>query len=182
MVFSLLFSLALLGPSAEVAPGQPIRVLFLGDNGHHQPELRYRQLASGWAGQPIRLEYSADAKVLNPETLAKYDALMIYANHPKIEPEQEKALVDFVRSGKGFVPVHCASYCFLNSPEYIRLVGAQFQRHGTGTFTTIVKDPAHPILKGQKPFESWDETYVHTKHNTEGRTVLETRDWDAELA
>lgn len=175
MVFSLLLSLAVFSPAADPAPNSPIRVLYLGDNGHHQPELRYRQLVSGWAGQPIRLEYSGDTKVLNPETLAKYDALMIYANHTKIEPEQEKALVDFVRSGKGFVPVHCASYCFLNSPEYIRLVGAQFLRHGTGTFTTIVKDPSHPILKGIKPFESWDETYVHTKHNTEGRTVLETR-------
>ncbi len=175
MFLSLLLSALAVGPGADPAPSTPVRVLFLGDNGHHQPALRYRQLASAWAKEPIRLEYTEDAKVLNPETLAKYDALMVYANHPKIEPEQEKALVDFVRSGKGFVPVHCASYCFLNSPEYIRLVGAQFQRHGTGTFTTIVKEPGHPILKGLKPFESWDETYVHHKHNTEGRTVLETR-------
>ena len=175
MFLSMLLYVLTFGPSAEPAAKKPVRVLFLGDNGHHQPSLRYRQLASAWASEPVRLEYTEDLKVLNPETLAKYDALMVYANHPKIEPEQEKALVDFVRSGKGFVPVHCASYCFLNSPEYIRLVGAQFQRHGTGTFTTIAKEPGHPILKGLKSFESWDETYVHHKHNPEGRTVLETR-------
>ena len=57
---------------------------------------------------------------------------MIYANTTKISPEQEKALLDYVASGKGFIPLHCASYCFLNSPKYIDLVGAQFlkPRHG----------------------------------------------------
>src|SRR5439155_19464780 len=33
----------------------------------------------------------------------------------------------------------------------------------------------HPILKGFKGFESWDETYVHAKHNEKDRTVLEYR-------
>ena len=46
----------------------------------------------------------------------------------KITPEQEKALLDYVAGGKGFIPLHCASYCFLNSPKYIALVGAQFQQ------------------------------------------------------
>ena len=78
-------------------------------------------------------------------------------------------------SGGGFVPVHCASYCFLNSPEYIALVGAQFQRHGTGEFDTKIVDPSHPIMKGFVPFRTWDETYVHTKHNEKDRHVLQMR-------
>ena len=73
-------------------------------------------------------------------------------------------------------PLHCASFCFLNSPEYIALVGAQFQKHGTGEFETTVVDPDHPIIKGLEPFRTWDETYVHTKHNTKDRHVLQTRD------
>ena len=78
-------------------------------------------------------------------------------------------------SGGGFVPLHCASFCFLNSPEYIALVGAQFQKHGTGEFETTVVAPDHPIIKGLEPFRTWDETYVHTKHNTKDRHVLQTR-------
>ena len=31
-------------------------------------------------------------------------------------------------------------------------------------------------MKGFGGFESWDETYVHTKHNEKDRTVLEYRD------
>ncbi len=30
-------------------------------------------------------------------------------------------------------------------------------------------------MKGFGGFSSWDETYVHTKHNEKGRTVLEVR-------
>ena len=78
--------------------------------------------------------------------------------------------------GGGFVPLHCASFCFLNSPEYIALVDAQFQKHGTGQFETTVVDPDHPIIEGLEPFRTWDETYVHTRHNTKDRHVLQTRD------
>ena len=71
--------------------------------------------------------------------------------------------------------MHCASFCFLNSPKYIALVGAQFQRHDTGQFRTAVVDAGHLIMKGLEPFLTWDETYVHTKHNTKDRDVLQTR-------
>ena len=33
---------------------------------------------------------------------------------------------DYVESGHGLVPIHCASFCFLNSPKYIALIGGQF--------------------------------------------------------
>ena len=65
---------------------------------------------------------------------------MIYANHETIAPDQEKALLDFVAGGKGLLPIHSASFCFRNSPAYIALVGAQFQRHGTGEFTADVRE------------------------------------------
>ena len=71
--------------------------------------------------------------------------------------------------------LHCASYCFLNSPQYIALTGAQFASHSTGVFRTTIVAPEHPVMKGFGGFESWDETYVHHLHNLQDRTVLETR-------
>jgi type 1 glutamine amidotransferase len=124
----------------------------------------------------IELTYTDKLTDLNAETLGKNAGLVIYANHERISPEQESALLDYVAGGKGLIPLHCASYCFLNSPKYVELVGAQFQRHGTGTFRTIVAEGEHPILRGFGGFESWDETYVHTKHNEKDRTVLEWRE------
>jgi uncharacterized protein len=165
----------LLGTPVLAEAPKPLKILFLGDNGHHRPAERFRQLAPIMAGRGIDLTYTDKVESLNPKTLAGYDGLLIYANTTSITPEQEKALLDYVAGGKGFIPLHCASYCFLNSPKYVDLVGAQFKEHKTGTFRTLIAEPDHPIMKGFKGFESWDETYVHTKHNEKNRTVLEYR-------
>src|SRR5436190_6626842 len=103
--------------------GARIKILFLGDNGHHQPAARFAQLAPVMKDRGIDLTYTDKTTDLNPSTLASYDGLMIYSNETRIVPEQEKALIDYVTSGHGFIPIHCASYCFLNSPKYIALVG-----------------------------------------------------------
>ena len=160
---------------AFAADPPKLKVLFLGDNAGHKPAERFKQLDPVFAKRGIALTYTDKLEDLNAKTLGEYDALMIYANHTKITPEQEKALLDYVESGKGFVPLHCASYCFLNSPKYIEMVGAQFRSHGGGTFRTEVVKPDHAIMKGYQAFSSWDETYVHTKHNEKDRTVLEVR-------
>jgi putative membrane-bound dehydrogenase-like protein len=166
-----------LAAASLASAADPLKLLFLGDSGHHRPADRFKQLQPAMKERGIELTYTDKLDDLNSETLGKYAGLVIYANQEKISPEQEKALLDYVASGKGLVPLHCASFCFLNSPKYIELVGAQFQRHGTGTFRTILADEdGHPILRGFSGFESWDETYVHTKHNDKDRTVLEWRD------
>jgi putative membrane-bound dehydrogenase-like protein len=163
-------------PTEVVAQETPIKILFLGDNGHHKPNDRFRQLQPVLEKRGIELTYTGAVDALNAKTLARYDGLLIYANTTEITPDQEAALLDFVASGKGFIPLHCASYCFLNSEKYIELVGAQFKSHGTGTVRTKIAEPEHPIMKGFKGFESFDETYVHTKHNEKDRTVLEYRE------
>jgi putative membrane-bound dehydrogenase-like protein len=157
------------------AADRPIKILFLGDDGHHRPADRYRQIRPVLARRGIDVTYTDRTADLNPRTLSRYDGLLIYANTTRITPAEEKALLDFVEGGKGFIPLHCASYCFLNSPKYIALVGAQFLRHNTGTFRTTIVQPDHPVMKGFGGFESWDETYVHTKHNSKDRTVLSYR-------
>jgi putative membrane-bound dehydrogenase-like protein len=153
----------------------PLKVLFLGDRGHHVPADRAAQLIPVMAGRGIAITYTEKVSDLNPATLAKYDALLVYANIDTIAPDQAKALLDYVANGGGFAPIHCASFCFRNNDEVVALIGAQFQRHGTGEFDTKVVDTAHPITKGLEPFHTWDETYVHTKHNTKNRHVLQVR-------
>ncbi|MBI1904243.1 MAG: ThuA domain-containing protein, partial [Planctomycetia bacterium] len=166
---------ALLGSFTHAADPPRIKVLFLGDNGHHRPKDRFAQLQPVLKERGIDLTYTDKVDDLNSKTLAEYDGLAIYANTERISPEQEQALLDYVAGGKGFIPIHCASYCFLNSDKYVELVGAQFQRHGTGTFRATRSESDHPIMKSFGGFESWDETYVHTKHNDKGRTILEFR-------
>src|SRR5215471_17493866 len=96
----------LLGVSrVEAAPR--IKILFLGDNGHHRPAERFRQLQPVLEKRGIDLTYTDKVEALTPKVLAGYDGLIVYANTTKIAPEQEKALLDFVESGKGFIPIHC---------------------------------------------------------------------------
>lgn len=152
-----------------------IEVLFLGhDSEHHNSAAYVPMLASALAPEGIHFSYTEDPDDLNEENLAKYDALMLYANHDKITPSQEKALLDFVAGGKGFLPIHSASYCFRNSQKFVDLVGAQFMEHDYGTFTAEITNGEHPVTTGLEPFETWDETYVHQMHNQD-RTILMER-------
>src|SRR5690606_2843171 len=116
--------------------------------------------------------------VLNAEDLAATDVLLIYANHRNLSADQEKALLDFVNNGGGFVPVHSASACFGGSQAYVDLVGARFRSHGFEEFDTTIAPgmESHPILDGYEGFTTEDETYVHADHNEEGRSVLMLRE------
>src|SRR5687767_4216094 len=164
---------------AEAQPAQPaqrpIRVLFLGDNGAHKPAERAKQLLPYLESRGIEARFTTDPNDLAGGALKETDVLLIFANIVQITPEQEKGLLDFVNNGGGFVPVHCASFCFHNSPKYIELVGAQFRTHGGEEFTAKIVEPKHPAMLGLHEFSSWDETYVHHRHN-EDRKVLQVRE------
>lgn len=163
----------LCSPQPVVDPD--VRVLFLGDRGHHRPAERHAELSPALARRGIELTYTEDLSLLSAEGLEHYDVLCVYANIDLLPEENERALMDWVNDGGGLVALHCASFCFRNSEAWIELVGAQFQRHGAEVFRTTVVERDHPVTRGYLPFESWDETYVHTLHN-EDRTVLEVRE------
>jgi uncharacterized protein len=165
------------GTSSDAKKGRTIEVLFLGHNSTHHDSARFEpMLANAIESEGFHFTYTPDPNDLNAANLAKYDALLIYANHTTITPDQEKALLDFVNSGKGFLPIHCASFCFQNSPAYIAMVGAQFLKHGTGEFTATIVQPNHSVLDGIQPFQVWDETYVHTKINPDKTVLMERVD------
>ncbi|MFK7845104.1 MAG: PVC-type heme-binding CxxCH protein [Rhodothermales bacterium] len=148
-----------------------LRVLFLGDNGHHEPAKRMLQIYPFMAERGIQLVYTDDASELNPENLAQYHALMFFGNTPHISPSEETALLDFVANGKGLVTLHAGVAMFANSDAYTNLVGGTFKSHGVGTFTVNHVRPNHPAIKGVAPFTSWDESYIHMRHNPD-KTIL----------
>ncbi len=142
----------------------------------HNPAKMFPYLAGPFARLGIQLTYVATpAEALDAKRLGYYDALMIYGNQIELSPAQESALMAFVEGGKGLVALHSASAMFTGSDKYISLVGAQFERHGAGDFTAQIVQPTHEVVRGIQPFETWDETYVHIKHNPVGRTVLMER-------
>ncbi len=161
--------------SLSLAAPPNLKLLYLGDKGHHLPKARFDQLEPVMAKRGVALTYTDSLDALTLDNLNKYDGLVIYANQDKGKPEHVKAIADYVAAGKGFIPLHCASFCFTNDEEYVKLVGAQFRSHTTGVFRTKTTKADHPIMAGCDSFECWDETYTHHKHNEKDRTVLEVR-------
>lgn len=174
---SLLFALCLhvLNFLAMAADG-PIRVLFLGhESEHHNSAAYVPMLMQRFGREAIYFDYYTKPDCLTADTLGHYDAVMLYANHGNITPDQFKALNDFIESGRGFLPIHSASACFGNSSEFIALVGGRFKSHKTGVFKATIIDKSHPIMAGVNEYETWDETYVHGQINTKGRKLLAER-------
>ncbi|GAA4438227.1 ThuA domain-containing protein [Ravibacter arvi] len=152
----------------KTATVQPRRaeVLFLGHHSKHHdadkfaPWLSIKLFRSG-----VNTTYTTQLEDLNPENLAKFDGLIIYANHEYLPPAQEAALKQFVSAGKALIPLHSASGCFRNSDWYISTIGGAFDSHKTGTFKNVIANARHPVMAGITEFETWDETYVHKRIN-----------------
>ena len=165
--------------SQAKADDGPIRVLFLGhESEHHNSNLYYPMLSRALGRDAIYFDYvtSVEEALGDADYLGKFDALLLYANHGRIEPQQWKNLKEYVEGGGGFVPVHCASWCFGNEPGFDKLVGGRFKSHQGAEFAAKIVKPDHPAMKDVKEFTAWDETYFHNNHNTENRTVLMVRE------
>ncbi|MEO5711902.1 MAG: PVC-type heme-binding CxxCH protein [Luteolibacter sp.] len=186
---TLLLPLAALGvvlAKPMVTPNPEARrleVLFFGAptaNGPgHDPVTRYRAIKRNLGTEGIDFTYSENpAEALKSDTLAKYDAVLMYGNWEQngpIPPDQLKALTGYVEGGGALLPIHCASACYGKSPEFIKLVGGRFKGHATGVFKATNVNPAHPVMRDYGGFEAWDETYVHDQH-ADDRVILETRE------
>jgi putative membrane-bound dehydrogenase-like protein len=141
-----------------------LEILFLGHKSkHHDSEKLADILTKEYFKDGINISYSTDPNDLNEKNLQQYDGLIVYANYDTITASQEKALLDFVRSGKGFIPLHCASFCFRNSPEVVEMIGGQFKSHEYNSFPAVITQPDNPVMKGISSFVTKDETYVHDK-------------------
>lgn len=97
-----------------------------------------------------------DAVCLNNTTGLKFD--------PKENPERCKALMDFVKSGKGIVGIHAATDNFNQWPEAREMMGGKFTGHpwgSGGTWAIKIDEPDHPLMKAfkGKGFKINDEIY-----------------------
>ncbi len=87
----------------------------------------------------------------------------------------EKAFVDFISSGKGFVVFHAASATCQDWPEFQQLVALTWKldhtAHGSfHTFKVAITDRDHPITQGMQDFWTTDELW-HNMANLSDRPV-----------
>lgn len=177
---SFAFAFCLLASNAAARPVDgPVRVLFLGHESTHHDSGRFCPMIMQALGRDaIWFDYvtTPEAAFGDADYLDHYDAVLLYANHGTITPPQWKNLKAYVEDGGAFIPVHCASWCFGNEPEFDKLVGGRFDHHKTAVFRAKTIAPEHGAIKNVPEFEAWDETYTHKNHQPEGRTVLQVRE------
>lgn len=168
------------GATAQARPDDgPVRVLFVGhDSEQHNSNLYFPMLAKALGRDAIYFDYvtTTEAAFADAAYLDLFDAVLLYANHKEIDPAHWANLKSFIEEGGGFVPVHCASWCFQNIPEFDQVVGGRFAEHKASIFRPKTIAPNHAAIVDVPGFEAWDETYKHTNHNPEGRTVLQVRE------
>lgn len=107
-----------------------------------------------------------DVSIITPEYLKQFDAILFFTQgDPPFTDEQRAAILDFLKSGKGTIAVHCGTDSFYQWPEYGQNIsGAYFKTHAPNDKPLILKveDKTHPATKmlGDS-FEFTDEFYQY---------------------
>lgn len=169
VVLSLL-ALASAVPAAD-APAKIKLLLITGDDvgAHKWKEMSDAELEVLNASGKFDVKVVENMDVLEKkDELAGYAAIvfMLYNNKKvKISDAAKTNLVEYVKSGKGFVPVHLASASFNDWKEWNEMCGRYWvmgkSGHGPrGDFTVKIVNKESPITKGTEDFSANDELYA----------------------
>ena len=100
-------------------------------------------------------------------SLANVDAIF-FLGHREVEltKEQKSELISFVRDeGKGFVAAHTGTTAFLSWPEFVDMIGGQYDDHpwGVTTAPVITEDPEFPATRQFPPVFTFTDEFYQTK-------------------
>ncbi|HEY3328626.1 MAG TPA: ThuA domain-containing protein [Capsulimonadaceae bacterium] len=112
-------------------------------------------------------DFVGDYSALNSDTLSGYDVLVVHTTGTETRGGSVDAVLEFVRSGKALVGIHCATDSFTDNPEYVAAIGGKFRTHPPGLVPMRVDivDSAHPIMAGIEPFDIADELYLFNDYD-----------------
>lgn len=180
--YILLFFIPLSLCTAELAYCRfPIRLLLLsGSNNHEwqQTSTCFKQIME--EDQIFVVDICERPDTLKASDLKKYKVLASNWNaFPEMKrmwgKEAEKAIMDFVNHGAGFVLFHSASATHYDWPEYHKMVGATWgknTRHGKIVpFEVKITDSKHPITQGMSNFWITDELWVEMEQQDANQVI-----------
>lgn len=185
LIFSITFA------TSASKPSKSIRILVV-TGGHAYKTEQFNQMFAS-LGPEITYEIAEFPKAYNmflPENRDKYDVLVFYHMWQKITEEQTKVFTECISEGKPVVALHHSICAFDEWPEYWNIIGGKYCHKPTNIkgkeyqpcsyihdvrFNVKVNDTKHPVTKGVKDFEIFDETYKGY-YIEEGVTPLLTTD------
>lgn len=122
----------------------------------HQPEGKPANLKKDASAEEKAAFKAADTKwqetvlkpalaKLSPASLKHYDAVAFVSTTGNLPVPDIAGLLDWIKSGGGFVGVHAASDTFHGSPEFIAMLGGEFEHHGKQVSVECLnQDAKHP--------------------------------------
>jgi type 1 glutamine amidotransferase len=157
----------------------PVRVLLLsgGQRSHHgyRDQALYLSNALEDTGR-YEVTIAEDGAILETPAMSKYDLVIVNADRRdpefKFTEGQQRALLDWVKAGHGYVSIHGADNAAPDwLPEWRDMLGGVFS-HDTskggpdsktkpGVFKVKISASSHPVTKGLQDFELKDELYYN---------------------
>lgn len=110
----------------------------------------------------FELTVTQDVGAFTKENLKNYSAVMFYTTGELPFTDEEKdALVEFLKSGHGFVGVHSATDTLYEWETYNKIIGGYFNNHPWHQLVTVnVVDPSSKLVSSLgKSFQITDEIY-----------------------
>lgn len=170
----ILFSFSLT-TTAKSDKNKPIRVLIITGNHSFNKETFNEMFASFENTITYQIaEFPAAYEMFLPENRNKYDVLVFYHMWQKITDDQKAIFADCIRQGKPVVALHHSICAYDDWEEYWHILGGKYFHKQTVVngkeypacsyihdlhFIANVVDKKHPVTKGVKDFELFDETY-----------------------
>jgi uncharacterized protein len=195
----LVLALSCLAPTSASAQRKaakgvdPNRVLLLsgGQRSHHgsRDQALYLSSALEDTGR-YEVTIVEDAAILETPAMGKYDLVIVNGDRRddehKFSDSQQKALLDWVKAGHGYVSIHGADNAAPDwLPEWRDMLGGVFS-HDTSrgdpdsktkqaTFKIKVTKSDHPITRGLQDFDLKDELYynLQMKHQIDPLATTE---------
>jgi uncharacterized protein len=89
----------------------------------------------GADGKPDKTKFEPAVKAvlaekMSPAAMQQYDAIVFANTTGDLPLPDRQALLDWIKSGKGFIGVHSATDTFHGFPPFIEMIGGEFKTHG----------------------------------------------------
>lgn len=148
--------------------GRRVLLVWGGWDGH-KPEL-FKEIVAEWLQEKTELIISDSLGVYTrPEIMQSVDLIIQMWTMGKISKEQEKALLEAVKSGVGIAGIHGGlADSFRDNTEYQYMIGGQWVAHPGGVidYKVDITDSDDPITSGVGGFPIRSEQYyMHVDPN-----------------
>ena len=172
---------------------RPHALALIGD-GPHEPAHLEAGLRPAFEAAGITPHFTVDVRALSAENLSHVRLLVILrdglqrpggesSQYQWMTAEQQKAVVDFVERGGGFLNLHNSMGLYPDEGAYLKLVGGRYIGHGPlERFRVEVVDREHPVTRGIEDFSVADEQHTPPYDAEKVHLLLQNRSDDGKVA